>query len=75
MASIKRATVRSLRNLRDQEKNHEDPETKPSDFTGNWSKTQDAIREWLLRYHGTKKAPLAYVACDEINPPDEADDP
>ena len=74
MASIKRATVRSLRNLRDQEKNHEDPETKPLDFTGNWSKTQDAIREWLRCYHGTKKAPLMYVASDEINLPDEADD-
>ena len=59
----------------DQEKNNEDLDTKNLVLTVNWYKTQDAIREWLLRYHGTKKAPLAYVACDEINPPDEADDP
>ena len=67
--------MRSLRNLRDQEKNHEDPDTKPSVLTGNCFKTQDEIREWLRCYHGTKKAPLTYVVCDETNPPDKGDNP
>ena len=58
----------------DQEKNHEGMCKKLSVLTGNWSKTQDEIMEWLRRYHDTKKAPLAYVACDDINPPDEAYD-
>ena len=44
-------------------------------LTWNWSKTQDAIIEWLRRYYGAKKAPLSYVARDDINPPPEADDP
>ena len=58
----------------DQEKNNEDLDTKNLVLTVNWYKTQDAIREWLRCYHGTKKAPLMYVASDEINLPDEADD-
>ena len=75
MANVTRAKVRSISKIRDEEKNHVDPTTKPSVLTGDWSKTQDVIREWLRRYQGTNNAPLAYLIRDYINPPPEADDP
>ena len=75
MPEITRVLVRSIVDLRDEEKDHVDPDTKPSVLTGNWSKTQDTIREWLRHYLGANNSPLAYVVRDDLNPKPEADDP
>ena len=75
MAEITRNRIRSIAEICDEEKNQTDPTTKPSILTVNWSKTQNAIREWLSRYQGNKHSSLAYVCRDNINPPPEANDP
>ena len=72
IAEITRQIVRSITDIRDEERNHMDTDTKLSVLIGNWSKLQDAIRECLYRYQGTKKTHLAYVCRDEINPSVEA---
>ena len=45
MAEITRNRVRSISEIRDEEKNHTDPTTKTEILTGNWQKMQDAISE------------------------------
>ena len=61
MAEITRNKVRSIAEIRDEEKNHTYPTTKPEILTVNWSKAQDVIRGCLRRYQGNKYLPLAYV--------------
>ena len=75
MAEITRNNVSSIAEIRDEEKNHTEPTTKPEILTGNWLKIQDAIIEWLSRYQGNNHSPLAYVCIDNINPSPEANDP
>ena len=75
MAETTRPIVISITDIRDEERNYTNPDTKPLVLTCNWSKTQYAIQEWLLCYQGTKKTPLAYVCRDNINPPAEAPNP
>ena len=60
--------VRALREHRQWEDDHKDAEA-PEINTKDWSKTIEAIREWLRDTLGTTKIPLAYVIRDEINPP------
>ena len=43
MPTIVRATVRGMVNQRKEEKDHTDPDTRPSVLNFNWSNTQDAI--------------------------------
>ena len=74
MEEITRNKVRSITKIRDEENNHTYPTTKPAILTGNWSKTQDAICEWLRRYQGNKHSLIAYVGRDDINPPLEDND-
>ena len=75
MPEITWVLVCSIVDLCDEENDHVDSDTKPSVLTGNWSKTQDAIREWLRRYLGAKKYPLEYLVRDDLNPKPQADDP
>ena len=50
LTEIKRPIVISITDICDEERKHTNPDTKPSVLTGNWSKTQDAIREWIHHY-------------------------
>ena len=59
MPANSREIVCSILNLRETEKDHVDPDTKPSVLPGYWSKTQYAIHKWLSQYRGAKKSPLA----------------
>ena len=45
MPTVVQATFIGMVNQREEEKDHTDPDTKPSVLNGKWSKTQDAIRE------------------------------
>ena len=65
MAKITKNKVRSIADIRDEEKNHTDSTTKPEILTGNWSKTQDEICEWLRRYQRNNHSPISYVCRDK----------
>jgi hypothetical protein len=74
-ADVTLDSVRSLRDLRQYEKDHVDPTTEPTIDTKDWSATMEAIEEWLRGHLGVNKVPLAYVVRKEKEVPASADDP
>ena len=65
--------IRALRNLRDWEKDHEDP-TPPEINSKNWPMTIEAIDEYLRGCLGVTSIPLAYIIRDEEEPLPNPDD-
>ena len=67
--------VRTLRQLRDSEKEHKDPDTRPTVDDRDWAKTFELIDDHLGECGGELGLPLAYVTRREAAVPAEADDP
>ena len=65
---ITMVNITAMRELRDFETSHEDPEV-PEVDERDWPKTIDAIREHLANCYGTTGIPLAYVIRENVNPP------
>jgi hypothetical protein len=60
-------TIRRLRSLRDQEKDHKEPKA-PGIDAKDWPRTIEAIEEYLAECLGVTKIPLAYVIRESIEP-------
>lgn len=61
--------VRRLRNLRDVEESHSDPEDSPKIDAENWPKTLEALEEYLRGFLGTDDVPLSYVIREAVDVP------
>ncbi len=59
--------VRRFPHLRETKNDHSDPEELPKLDPKNWSKTLEAIQEYLRGFLGTTKVPLSYVIRDQVN--------
>lgn len=55
------ANVRTIKDLRLAEKEHKDPEHEPTINVKDWTKTMEAIEEYLGKHLGATGIPLAYV--------------
>ena len=74
--NITLANVRALRELRDSEEKHDDPDEVPTIDSRNWPKTFEAIDEYYRNVLGETGIPLSYVIRrTEAVPPAAADPP
>jgi len=75
-ASITLEIVRRLEDYKKWEKTHEDPEAPTIEFNKtSWPRIMDTITEYLRDCLGSTKIPLAYIVRDDVDVPDEAEDP
>ena len=61
-------TIKKLKSLRDKEDSHSEPTKNPIIDPKNWSKTLEAVQEWISLHLGINKAPFSYVTRVEIDP-------
>jgi hypothetical protein len=68
-------TVRAIKELKQEEEQHQDPDTKPTINAKNWPKTLESINDYIDGYLGVTGAPLSYVIRMEPAIQPGADDP
>ena len=69
------ANLDALREMKDAEDAHEDPEKAPSVEKHDWPKTLEAVQEWLCGHLGVTGVPLSYVIREKDCVKAEGDDP
>ena len=74
-AGVTLANVRSIRQLRDYEKEHEDPTELPVIDHKDWPKTMENLTEYLHGFRGTTGVPLSYIMRTNETPPGTGTDP
>ena len=76
VAGVTLDLVRQMRDLKQAEEDHEDPEP-PKKLINDkdWPKTMEGLQEYLRSCLGVTKIPLAYVIRDTMIVPTAADDP
>ena len=67
--------IRRLRELKDSEQNHKDPDSKPTINDNNWAKNLEEVEEHLRNYLGETKILLSYVVRREAEVSPQATDP
>ena len=67
--------IKALKALREEEDASKDPTKEPTIDKKNWSKTLEAIQEWIGMHLGITKVPLSYVVREEIDYPPHPTEP
>ena len=66
-------SIRALRHLRDEEKQHKDPEELPT-IGKDWTKNMESISEWIRQFMGVSGVSLSYVIRENTGVPPEEED-
>ena len=74
-ADITCTSIKTFKALREEEEASKDPTKTPTLDKKNWSKTLEAVQEWIGGHLGITKVPLSYVVREEVDYPPHPTDP